>query len=350
MVSYGGYGVEILQGFPLLYKLVMRLFRLTPRQRHKLDRPPRFDYMLYYGSMLVPFTVALAYSVVAPLIVPCAFVLFVLVYIVMKYQMRYVYETRIESGGTWFRKVSGFICICMAMFQLLTLGAIVLICGARSKTGNGRTQAILTAILPFLTFLFWLMISKILGPKAQFYSVPTTSPFETRAHADEDVIPLDNTLFDPVIVKPLMKVWVDLDQKLPTVYSTVYTDVDDFIETKGITPDPKTKIKMVARMVSLMTRHQEKIKNEAQMRLEPPEMTRLNAARITRGLTEPNLRTTVLRRLQQNTSPEFINHPAGSPGDTPEPDLRTFVLRPLQQSSSPQLLTRTNEETRPSPE
>ena len=64
--------------------------RLTPRDEYEWEKPPVFDYMRTYGTIMVTFIITLSYAVVAPLIVIFALVFYFVAYAVMKYQLFYV--------------------------------------------------------------------------------------------------------------------------------------------------------------------------------------------------------------------------------------------------------------------
>ena len=48
------------------------VFRLTPRQKYEINKPPALNFAVYYGASLIAFLVALCYAVVQPLILPFA--------------------------------------------------------------------------------------------------------------------------------------------------------------------------------------------------------------------------------------------------------------------------------------
>ncbi|KAJ3197077.1 hypothetical protein HDU67_003867, partial [Dinochytrium kinnereticum] len=84
---FAGYGIEIIQAAPFVLNFVKRKFmKSTPRQLYDLNMPPEFNFAVIYGSVALAFTVALTFSVIAPIILIFALFFFFLAYMVMKYQ------------------------------------------------------------------------------------------------------------------------------------------------------------------------------------------------------------------------------------------------------------------------
>ena len=166
--------------------------------------------MATYGFLLLTFLVGLAYSIVAPLIVPFTGLLFFIGYICMKYQIFYVYDTKIETGGSWWPKVFNLVCICLAVFQTVTFGAMFLGTTISANINDGKIQYLLVAILPFLTGAFWGFIRVMVAPKAQYTKLNVANG----GGGEESLI---DRAFNPALVKPLPRVWVysNVDSILP---------------------------------------------------------------------------------------------------------------------------------------
>ncbi|RKO87072.1 hypothetical protein BDK51DRAFT_11862, partial [Blyttiomyces helicus] len=99
-LGYATIGIEIIQGYPLVMKFLLRRFASpTPRQEFELNKPPVFEEALQYGSLLMTLLISLAYSIVNPLILPFAFLHFLLFWLVYKYQLVYVCEYPSKRGG-----------------------------------------------------------------------------------------------------------------------------------------------------------------------------------------------------------------------------------------------------------
>ncbi|KAH9265485.1 hypothetical protein BASA83_011080 [Batrachochytrium salamandrivorans] len=247
IAGYTSYGVEIIQGAPLVIGYIKRrYFTLTPRQEYELNDEPEFDFMITYGFLTLVALIGLGYSVIAPIIVPFVTILFILAYVVMKYQLLYVYEVKNETGGTWWPKVFNILCLIIGAFQLMTFGSIVVTAAAKSIRGNGKSQSLLVVVLPFITIAFYLYCSFYLSPQAQYVSKLHTSAFspynpngnsslasstdgKLENESEEDA--LANRVFNPAIVKPLTKVWVNKLAKdlLSTYYRPEYVDLVDYV-------------------------------------------------------------------------------------------------------------------------
>ena len=272
VVSFGGYAIEIIQAIPLMINYITRGLHLTPRERFHYAKAPRFDYMLYYGSIFVTFMVSLVYSIVAPLIVPIAFLLFIVVYFIMKYQMLYVYDTAIESGGTWFRCVFNLSCICAFLFQLLTCSSIVIICVYKTEGTRGIVQSVLVGVLALFTVLYWFWIqikfhdlSEYMHVGNQNESLGLTMQF--------DSLNLENSLFNPIVAKPLKQVWVNsmVKKQVSTVYKSLYKDMSDYIQVKGLAPELSAKVRLISRMAMAFKNKKESF-SSFDMQERPPEL------------------------------------------------------------------------------
>lgn len=64
VTSFAGFGIEIIQGAPLIITWLKRKYlNLTPRESAELDMVPKFDYMPIYGSLLLAFLLGFSYSI-----------------------------------------------------------------------------------------------------------------------------------------------------------------------------------------------------------------------------------------------------------------------------------------------
>lgn len=134
---------------------------LTPRESKDMNKPDVFDFPLFFSVHMFLLTVALLYSVVAPLVLFFAFIYFSLASLVYKYQLMYVFRTRVETGGRLFRVVYNRLLIAMILFQVVMIGVLNL------KKAHKHSIALLP--LPFLTILFKMFVSKTYDPRIDFY-------------------------------------------------------------------------------------------------------------------------------------------------------------------------------------
>ncbi|KAG0367716.1 hypothetical protein BGZ54_003394 [Gamsiella multidivaricata] len=109
-----------------LVSLVLYWFKttLTPRESKAMNKPDVFDFPLYFSVHMFLLTVALLYSVIAPLVLFFAVVYFSLASLVYKYQLMYVFRTRIETGGRLFRVVYNRLLAALVLFQIVMIGVL----------------------------------------------------------------------------------------------------------------------------------------------------------------------------------------------------------------------------------
>ncbi|KAL1923547.1 uncharacterized protein VTP21DRAFT_8527 [Calcarisporiella thermophila] len=139
----------------------------TPRQLRELTRPHSFQYPIYYNLLIFTMTVGLVYSVIAPLILPFCAVYFAVTYIVLRYQLLYVCQTKVETGGRMWRVVFNRILASTLLFQLLMLATV-------NMKASNRLYAIALAPLPFLTIAFKVYCRKRLDPLARYFEMSAT--------------------------------------------------------------------------------------------------------------------------------------------------------------------------------
>ncbi|KAG0320232.1 hypothetical protein BGZ99_004655 [Dissophora globulifera] len=146
-----------------LVSLVLYWFKhtVTPREKSAMDKPDVFDFPLFFSVHLFLLTVALLYSVVAPLVLFFALIYFSLASLVYKYQLMYVFRTKIETGGRLFRVVYNRLLAAMILFQVIMIGILNL------KAAHIHSLALLP--LPFLTVVFKVLMMKTYDPKIDFY-------------------------------------------------------------------------------------------------------------------------------------------------------------------------------------
>lgn len=187
---------------------------------------------------------AITYSLITPLIVLFAFIVICLGYIVCKYQLFYVFDVDIESGGLWWPMLFDSTCFALAMFQLSAFGVLVLI-GAEDQTTYAHSSKIpnwFVIPLPLVTLAFWLYITFEIRPQSDYLSDDFENiEMETTTSSGE----LSRSVFNPAIVDHLLKVWLNPEQQqvLPHVYQPKYRNIVDF--TQKCNPNCIRKIQKV---------------------------------------------------------------------------------------------------------
>ncbi|KAJ3141415.1 hypothetical protein HK100_007045 [Physocladia obscura] len=193
---YSGYGIEIIQGVPLVMKFIRRKFTtFTPREEFEARKPPNFDFT------------------------------------------RYVYEIRNESHGKHFLKVFNLVVFATGFYQFLTF---IVIYAANKSGANSNAkllQWMIVVPLPFLTIAFWIVFKVWVLPRA-IYCTSTLSANNLiygsrRLTNNEDAAAgadLEDRVMNPALAKPLMKVWVPRKSThlLSSLYSPKYANIEDY--------------------------------------------------------------------------------------------------------------------------
>ena len=101
------------------------LFGRTPREIREWTQPPEFEYAVYYSNILFMSTVAMVFAPLAPLVAIAGAVVFWVSSWVYKYQLMFVFVSRVETGGRLWNVVINrllFGIILMQALMLLTIG------------------------------------------------------------------------------------------------------------------------------------------------------------------------------------------------------------------------------------
>jgi len=143
-----------------------RVFGRTPRDVREWTKPPDFQYAVYYSNILFMAAVGLVFAPLAPLVVLAAAIVFWMSSCVYKYQLMFVFVTKVESGGRIWNVVINRLLFCVLLMQALMILTIGLQFGF-------RTLLWLSAVPPiFITFAFKIYINRTYLP-AFTYFTPT---------------------------------------------------------------------------------------------------------------------------------------------------------------------------------
>ncbi|KAK8209743.1 putative DUF221 domain protein [Phyllosticta capitalensis] len=123
----------------------------TPRRLIELTAPPAFDYACYYNFFLFYSTIALVFAPFQPLVLPVACLYFTLDSYLKKYLLLYVFITKHESGGAFWRVIINRFLFAAGFANLVAFLFVM----ARKESIN---QAALMIPLPIfiLGFKFWV--------------------------------------------------------------------------------------------------------------------------------------------------------------------------------------------------
>ena len=174
-----GAAVDLAQLWTLLWSLCARKFSSpTPREMIELTAPPPFDYASYYNYFLFYSTVALCYGYIQPFCLPACALYFCLDVYLKKYLLLYIFITKTESGGMFWRMFFNRM-IFASMFSTLVVFLAVWVHG-----DGAHMQAWLVIPLPFLMLGFKWYCSRTFDDKIHYYTVRNKlhDPEATRGH------------------------------------------------------------------------------------------------------------------------------------------------------------------------
>ncbi|KAH8828425.1 DUF221-domain-containing protein [Flagelloscypha sp. PMI_526] len=111
-----------------------KVFGRTPRDIREWTQPPEFQYSIYYSNTLFMVTVALVFAPLAPAVAIAAAVVMWMSSWVYKYQLMFVYVSRVESGGRMWNMVINRLLFSVVLMQLIMVLTIGLGFGRNFKT------------------------------------------------------------------------------------------------------------------------------------------------------------------------------------------------------------------------
>lgn len=226
-----GAAVDISQVVNLAWGSFSRRFLSpTPRQVIELTAPPAIDYASYYNYFTFYSTVALCFATLQPLVLPVTALYFCLDSYLKKYLMLYVFVTKTESGGQFWRVLFNRF-IFATIFSNLVIAVLV---KAKGITWVPMLCALLP--LPFLMIGFKYYCSKTFDDQIHFYTKDLKGAESALANDDRSLRSdrLGVRFGHPALFKPLMTPMVSA--KSQHLLSQVYhgrLDDDDAVSVAG---------------------------------------------------------------------------------------------------------------------
>ncbi|CUA66982.1 putative protein C354,08c [Schizosaccharomyces pombe 972h-] [Rhizoctonia solani] len=155
------------------------LFGRTPRDIREWTKPPEFDFAVYYSNILFMAAVGLMYAPLAPLVALAAAVVFWLSSFVYKYQLMFVFVSKVESGGRLWNVVMNRLLvgvIFMNLIMTLTIGL-----------QRGWTSYVWTSTLPptVLTILFKIWMRMTLDKQFRHFVPEQDEIARTQVHRQD---------------------------------------------------------------------------------------------------------------------------------------------------------------------
>lgn len=215
-----GAATDLAQLWPLIYSFFMRKFSSpTPRELIELTAPQSFDYASYYNYFLFYTTVTLCYASIQPLVLPAAALYFFIDVPLKKYLLMYVFVTKTESGGMFWRLLFNRVLFGVFISNLV----VFLVTWVR---GDGtHIQAFAVAPLPFLLIGYKLLCSRVFDDKIHYYATRHVSRDQPEAglNVKQDSLRSDRLAAKfghPALYKPLITpmVHAKAQNKLAGIY------------------------------------------------------------------------------------------------------------------------------------
>jgi calcium permeable stress-gated cation channel len=140
----------------------------TPRELIEFSAPPPFDYASYYNYFLFYSTVAISFATIQPIVLPVTALYFALDASLKKYLVMYVFTTKTESGGCFWRVLFNR----MLFAALLSDVVVALMVYAKRDPGTNSWIVMLGCLapLPFVLLAFKQYCSRAYDNQCQFYT------------------------------------------------------------------------------------------------------------------------------------------------------------------------------------
>ncbi|KAM7216938.1 protein OSCA1 [Rhypophila decipiens] len=215
-----GAAIDLAQLWPLVYSFFMRkLSSPTPREMIELTAPPPFDYASYYNYFLFYATVAFCYAPIQPLVLPAAAVYFSIDVALKKYLLLYIFVTKTESGGVFWRVLFNRLVFATIMGNVLTFLVVWV------RGDGSHMQAYAVAPLPFLMIAFKIFCARVFDDRLHYFS---TRNFQ--GHQNEAALNIKDTSLrndrlaarfgHPALYKPLITPMVHA--KAQNILASIY--------------------------------------------------------------------------------------------------------------------------------
>ena len=157
-----------------------RFLSPTPRQVIEASAPAPFDYASYYNYFLFYSTVTICFATIQPIVLPVTALYFCLDASLKKYLIMYVFTTKTESGGRFWRVL--FNRMLVAAF-LSNLVVALMVYAQRDPIGKDWVVMLLiVAPLPLVNLLFKLYCKRVFDRRCAYYARETAAANDGFAH------------------------------------------------------------------------------------------------------------------------------------------------------------------------
>jgi hypothetical protein len=213
-----GAAVDLAQLWTLLWSFCARKFSSpTPREMIELTAPQAFDYASYYNYFLFYATVTLCFATIQPLVLPAAALYFTIDVYLKKYLLLYIFITKTESGGMFWRVVFNRMVFATIISNLIVFFVLYV------KGLGPNIQAYATIPLPFLMVAFKIYCRRVFDRKIQYYtlqSMPKTPEDGLNIKLGAKGDRLASRYGHPALYKPLITPMVHA--KAQSILASIY--------------------------------------------------------------------------------------------------------------------------------
>lgn len=163
-----GAAIDIAQIWTLVFSFCSRKFSSpTPRELIELTAPPAFDYASYYNYFCFYATVALCFGTLQPLVLPAAALYFSVDVYLKKYLLLYIFITKTESGGMWWRAIFNRLIFATMLSNLVVFLAVWVQGDAQ------HLEAYAVIPLPFIMLAFKIFCAYTYDNKIHYFTTQT---------------------------------------------------------------------------------------------------------------------------------------------------------------------------------
>ena len=173
-----GAAADLAQVLTLTWTWFARTFMSpTPRQTIEWTAPQNFDYAVYHNYFLFYATVALCFATLQPLVLPVTALYFAIDYWLKKYLLLYVFVTKNESGGQYWRMLFN-------RFIFATILANIIMALVLMARGTW-TMIFILIPLPFLMIGFKFYCARTFDDQMTYYIKATLKNPDSLAEAGQ---------------------------------------------------------------------------------------------------------------------------------------------------------------------
>jgi hypothetical protein len=194
-----GAAIDLAQLWQLTQVWFARTFMApTPRQNIEWTAPPAFDYASYYNYFLFYTTVALCFSTLQPIVLVVTALYFSIDAFLKKYLLMYVFITKTESGGMFWKTVFNRI-VFAVMLSNVVIGVVV-----KARGSWALPISIAPLLLIMIAFKWYCM--RTFDMELKYYSRGGMQDHERQVHEGKPhrVEKISSKFGHPALYKPLM--------------------------------------------------------------------------------------------------------------------------------------------------